>query len=169
MPTVYPSDAFRCEDGYLMVIIGNDQQFRRFCEAAGLDGLDEDARFRTNEDRVKNADALSLRISAALATRRVADWLLLFEKADVANGPINDIAQVFKDPQVIARDMLVELGHPLAGKIPSIANPIKFSESAIRYERAPPLLGQHTREVIEEVLGLTESEIGELKASGAIG
>ena len=169
LPTVYPSDAFRCEDGYLMVIIGNDQQFKRFCEAAGLDGLDEDARFRTNEDRVRNADVLALKISAALAKRRVADWLLLFEKAHVASGPINDIAQVFKDPQVIARDMLVELDHPLAGKMPSIANPIKFSESAIRYERAPPTLGQHTREVIEEVLGLTEAEFGALKASGALG
>ncbi len=169
LPTVYPSDAFRCEDGYLMVIIGNDQQFRRFCEAAGLDGLDADARFRTNEDRVRNADVLALKISAALAKRRVADWLLLFEKAHVASGPINDIAQVFGDPQVLAREMLVELDHPLAGKMPSIANPIKFSESVIRYERAPPTLGQHTREVIEEVLGLTESEFDALKASGALG
>jgi len=169
LPTVYPSDAFRCKDGYLMVIIGNDDQFKRFCETAGLDGLNKDTRFRTNEVRVKNADALSLRISEALATRRVDEWLPLFEKAHVACGPINDIAQVFQDPQVVARDMLLELDHPLSGKIPSIANPIRFSESTIQYERAPPLLGQHTQEVIEEVLGLSQFEIGKLKASGAIG
>lgn len=169
LPTVYPSDAFRCSDGYLMVIIGNDEQFRRFCETAGLDGLNEDSRFKTNELRVRNADALSLRISEALAKRPVDEWLPLFEAAHVACGPINDIAQVFQDPQVLARDMLLDLAHPLSGRVPTIANPIKFSESAIQYERAPPLLGQHTEEVLGEVLDLSRSEIAELKASGAIG
>lgn len=169
LPTVYPSDAFRCQDGYLMLIVGNDQQFKRFCEASGLIGLDEDPLFRTNEVRVKNADALSLKISEALAARAVADWLSVFEKAHVACSPINDIAQVFKDPQVMAREMLVKLDHPLSGEVLSIANPIRFSESVINYERAPPLLGQHTQEIIQEILGITESEIKMLKASGAIG
>ena len=169
LPTVYPSDSFRCQDGYLMVIIGNDVQFSRFCHSAGLPGIHDDPRFRTNEMRVRNADTLSIKISEALGTRRVEDWLPLFEKAGVACGPINDIAQVFQDPQVVAREMLLELDHPLAGKMPSIANPIRFSESKIQYNRAPPLLGQHTQEVLEEVLGFTESEMAALKASGAIG
>lgn len=169
LPTVYPSDAFRCQDGYLMLIIGNNEQFKRFCEAADLGMLHLDPRFLSNELRVSNADALSEKIADRLRTKRVQDWLRLLEGAQVACGPINDIAQVFADPQVVARGMRGELPHPLSGTMPFIANPIRFSESAIHYERAPPLLGQHTREVIEEVLGLTESEIGELKASGAIG
>lgn len=169
LPTVYPSDAFRCKDGYLMVIIGNDEQFRRFCETAGLAGLAEDPRFRTNEVRVPNADALSSKINEALAARNVGEWLPLFEQAHVACGPINNIQQVFEDPQVKAREMQRELDHPLAGKVPSIANPIRFSESAIRYARPPPLLGQHTREVVEEVLGLTRTEFDALQASGALG
>ena len=169
LPTVYPSDAFRCRDGYLMVIVGNDQQFQRFSEAAGIGGLVTDPRFQSNAMRVNHADALSALISQALATRRVDEWLPLFEKADVACGPINNIAQVFADPQVIARQMLMELAHPLAGKIPGIANPIRFSESPIQYDRAPPLLGQHTEELLEEVLGLTKSGIAELQASGACG
>lgn len=169
LPTVYPSDAFRCQDGHLMVIIGNDQQFKRFCETAGIGDLVTDPRFQTNAMRVKHADALSARILEALATRRVDEWLPLFEKADVACGPINNIAQVFADPQVIARQMLMELPHPLSGKIPGIANPIRFSESPIQYDRAPPLLGQHTHELLEEVLGLTKSGIAALQASGACG
>ena len=152
-----------------MVIVGNDQQFKRFCETAGIGNLVTDPRFQTNAVRVKHADTLSALISQALATRRVDEWLPLFEKADVACGPINNIAQVFADPQVVARQMLIELAHPLSGKIPGIANPIRFSESPIQYDRAPPLLGQHTAEVLEEILGLKESEIVALKASGAIG
>ncbi len=169
LPTVYPSDAFRCQDGHLMVIVGNDQQFKRFCEAAGIGSLVTDPRFQTNAMRVKHADALSALISQVLATRRVDEWLPLFEKVDVACGPINNIAQVFADPQVVARQMLIELAHPLSGKIPGIANPIRFSESPIQYDRAPPLLGQHTHELLEEVLGLTKSGIAELQASGACG
>jgi len=169
LPTVYPSDAFACRDGYLMVIIGNDAQFKRFCETAGLAGLDQDERFRTNALRVENADALSRQISEALAVRGIDEWLPLFEQAHVPCSPINTIAQVFRDPQVIAREMQVELDHPSAGKVPSIANPIRFSDDAIRYQRPPPLLGQHTREVIEEVLGLGASELRALQASGALG
>jgi crotonobetainyl-CoA:carnitine CoA-transferase CaiB-like acyl-CoA transferase len=169
LPTVYPSDAFRCRDGHLMVIIGNDQQFKRFCETAGIGSLVTDHRFQTNAMRVKHADALSALISEALAVRRVDEWLPLFEKADVACGPINNIAQVFDDPQVIARQMLTELAHPLSGKIPVIANPIRFSESPVQYDRAPPLLGQHTHELLEEVLGLTKSGIAAVQASGACG
>ena len=169
LPTVYPSDAFRCKDGYLMVIVGNDEQFRRMCATAGLAGLADDPRFCTNDVRVRNADALSAQINAALGARTVGEWLPLFEQAHVACGPINNIQQVFQDPQVVAREMLRELDHPLAGTVPSIANPIRFSESTIRYERPPPLLGQHTRDVIEEVLDLTEAEFHALQTSGALG
>lgn len=169
LPTVYPSDVFRCSDGYLMIIVGNNQQFQRFCEVAGLEDLTKDPRFIANEDRVKNADELSASIGQALSVRTVQEWLQLFEKADVACGPINNIDQVFKDPQVISRQMLLQLDHPLSGRVPSIANPMNFSESPIRYERSPPTLGQHTEEVMKEVLGMSNIEIDKLKVTGAFG
>jgi crotonobetainyl-CoA:carnitine CoA-transferase CaiB-like acyl-CoA transferase len=169
LPTVYPSDAFRCRDGYLMVIIGNDSQFRRFCETTGLTGLEQDARFRTNEVRVRNADALCEKITGNLAARPVHEWLDLLEKAQVPCAPINDIAQVFADPQVVARGMQRELPHPLSGTAPFIANPIRFSENPVGYDRPPPLLGEHTSEVLEEVLGIGPLEIDALRSSGALG
>ena len=169
LPTVYPSDAFRCRDGYIMVIIGNDSQFRRFCESAGLEGVAGDERFRTNEARVKNADALCEVITGRLVTRPVHEWLALLENAQVPCAPINDIEQVFADPQVLARGMKGELPHALSGTVPFIAKPIHFSESPVTYDRAPPLLGEHTREVLEEVLGIGAAEIDALKSSGALG
>jgi crotonobetainyl-CoA:carnitine CoA-transferase CaiB-like acyl-CoA transferase len=169
LPTVYPSDAFRCRDGHIMVIIGNDSQFKRFCETTGLGGLEQDERFRTNDVRVKNADALCETITGRLSTRPVHEWLELLEKAQVPCAPINDIAQVFADPQVLARGMKGELAHPLSGSMPFIANPMRFSETPVSYERAPPLLGQHTREVLEELLGIGEADFDALKAAGAVG
>lgn len=169
LPTVYPSDAFRCEDGHIMVIIGNDSQFKRFCETTGLGGVEEDERFRTNEVRVKHADALCELITSRLVGRPVHEWLDLLEKAQVPCAPINDIAQVFADPQVVARGMRGELPHALSGTMPFIANPIRFSESPVTYERPAPRLGEHTREVLEEVLGIGAAEIDALKSSGALG
>lgn len=169
LPTVYPSDAFPCQDGYLMLIIGNDEQFKRFCDAVGLAGTDRDERFRTNAMRLVHADVLSEVICKALSARKVNQWISLFEKAQVPCSPINDIAQVFQDPQVEARQMLVDMAHPLRPEVQAIANPIRFSDSEIRYQRPPPLLGQHTEDVIEEILGLDETALRALKASGAIG
>jgi len=169
LPTVYPSDAFRCADGYLMLIVGNDEQFRRLCDVIGLPAVPQDARFLTNALRVQNADALAPLLSTALAPRRVQEWLPLLERAKVACAPINDIGQVFADPQVVARGMRVDLPHPLAGTIPSIANPIRFSATPVEYDRGPPLLGEHSTEVLEDVLGLSAAEIAELRAGGALG
>ena len=169
LPTVYPSDAFRCADGYLMLIIGNDAQFARFCAVAGLDDVPQDPRFLANADRLKHADALAARITQALAPRKVSEWLPLLEAANVACAPINDIGQVFDDPQVVARGMRVDLPHPLAGTVPSIANPIRLSESPVAYDRGPPLLGEHTEAVLSDVLGLAPGEIAALKAGGALG
>lgn len=169
LPTVYPSDAFRCQDGHIMVIIGNDNQFKRFCATTGLGGLDEDERFRTNEVRVQHADALCELITSRLVGQPVREWLDLLEKAQIPCAPINDIAQVFADPQVLARGMRGELPHALSGTMPFIANPIRFSESPVTYARPAPRLGEHTREVLEEVLGICAADIDELSSSGAIG
>jgi crotonobetainyl-CoA:carnitine CoA-transferase CaiB-like acyl-CoA transferase len=169
LPTVYPSDAFRCADGYLMLIVGNDEQFRRLCDVIGIPALPQDARFLTNAVRVQNADALAQFISTALAPRRVQEWLPLLEAAKVACAPINDIGQVFADPQIVARGMRLDLPHPLSGTIASIANPIRFSETPVEYDRGPPLLGEHTDDVLSDVLGMQAEEIAALKKRGALG
>jgi crotonobetainyl-CoA:carnitine CoA-transferase CaiB-like acyl-CoA transferase len=168
LPTVYPSDAFQCEDGYLMLIIGNDEQFKRFCAAAHLESVIGDERFETNEMRVKNADMLGAQIAKALGGRPVAEWMHIFEKANVPCSPINDIAQVFDDPHVRAREMKIELDHPLTGKLPNIANPMRLSRSAVQYHRPPPTLGEHTNEVLDELLDLSAEEISNLAAKGVI-
>lgn len=168
LPTISPSDAYRCKDGHIMIIIGNDEQFRRFCAAAGLYSLAEDERFLSNQLRVKNVDALSFEVTNALSGKTVGYWLSTFEQAKVPCSAINSIAQVFDDPQVQARGVRRELKHPLAGRIPTVANPIGLSRSPVSYDRPPPLLGQHTAEILDEVLSLTPSEIAALRSAGAI-
>jgi crotonobetainyl-CoA:carnitine CoA-transferase CaiB-like acyl-CoA transferase len=168
LPSVYPSDAFQCEDGYLMLIVGNDDQFKRFCATAGIGALMDDERFRSNELRVKNADVLGAQIAEALFARPVAHWMTVFEKANVPCSAINNIAQVFDDPHVRAREMLINLDHPQSGKLPNIANPMRFSRSPVRYRRAPPTLGEHTAEVLEDVLGLSSQEVMDLAAKAVI-
>jgi crotonobetainyl-CoA:carnitine CoA-transferase CaiB-like acyl-CoA transferase len=118
--------------------------------------------------RVKNADMLGAQISKALSARPVAEWMRIFEKANVPCSPINDIAQLFDDPHVRAREMKIELDHPLTGKLPNIANPMRLSRSAVQYHRPPPTLGEHTNEVLDELLDLSAEEISNLAAKGVI-
>lgn len=168
IPSVYPSDSYKCKDGYVMILIGNQEQYKRFCAVLGRPELSDDERFKTNALRLKNADLLAPELAQAMIKHTVDEWMATFEKANVPCSPINNIAQVFDDPQVRARNMLLQLDHPTAGKMPSIANPIRLSKSPVQYRRAPPTLGQHTREVLEEVLGLSVEEISSLSAKGAI-
>ena len=133
-----------------------------------IDALIEDKRFLTNELRLKNADLLAPEISKALSRRTIEEWLSMFEKANVPCSPIQNIAEVFNDPHVRSRGTRIELGHPVTGRMPGIANPMRFSKSAVSYDRAPPTLGQHTAEVLTDVLGLSESEITALGNAGAI-
>jgi crotonobetainyl-CoA:carnitine CoA-transferase CaiB-like acyl-CoA transferase len=168
IPSVYPSDSFRCKDGYLMLLIGNEEQYKRFCTTLGRPELAADERFQTNALRLKNADVLAPELEAVMIQHTIAEWAERFEKNGVPYSVINNIAQVFDDPQVRARNMLLHLDHPTAGKMPSIASPIRLSRSPVEYEKAPPTLGQHTSEVLEELLGLSPSEISNLSKAGAI-
>jgi len=168
--TVVPYQVFKTADSHIVLAIGNDAQFRKFCEFAGAPGLANDPRFATNPARIRNRAELVPDMSALLTRQTSAYWIGGLERIGVPCGPINDLAEVFADPHVRARGMTVALPHPAAGGQPAplIANPIKFSETPISYDRAPPTIGQHTDEILKELLDLSADEIGRLRGDGAI-
>jgi len=167
-PNITPYQAFATADGFLMLAVGNDRQFASFCGAAGLAQMAADARFADNAARVAHRGELVARIEAALKARTTAAWIATFSAAGVPCGPINDIAQAFAEPQVRHRQLRLDLPHP-AGSVPSVRNPIRYSRSELEYRRAPPLLGEHTEEVLSERLGLTPAELARLRQAGAFG
>ena len=163
-PTVVPYQAFATAKGHIILAIGNDGQFARFCKATGLEALSDDQRFATNAARIVNRAALIPRIADALKSRTAAEWIALFEPLAVPCGPINTIDQVFQDPQVKARGMRRTLVHPEAGQLPVVANPVRMASCDTTAQKAPPLLGEDTTTVLREVLGLGAAEIEELRA-----
>ena len=167
-PNITPYQAFATADGFLMLAVGNDRQFASFCRAAGLDEMAADVRFADNAARVTHRAQLVARIGTALKARTSHAWITALTAAGVPCGPINDIAQAFAEPQVRHRQLRLELPHP-AGSVPSVRTPIRYSRSQLEYRRAPPLLGQHTEEVLSERLGLTTAELADLTGAGAFG
>jgi crotonobetainyl-CoA:carnitine CoA-transferase CaiB-like acyl-CoA transferase len=167
-PNIVPYQPFRTADGEVIIACGNDNLYRKFCEAAGCPELATDARFATNGKRVENRTELTRLLQGIFATRATQEWLELLEAAGVPNGPINDVAQVFAEPQVQARGVRVELDHPAAGKLPTVASPMRFSGTPLEYKLAPPLLGQHTEEILRERLGRSAAQIAALRAEGVI-
>ena len=167
-PNIVPYQAFQTADGYLMLAVGNDAQFERFCAAAGAPQLAQDAGFRSNEQRVAHRAALVPQVAALLRTRTTRDWLAALEAAQVPCGPINDLAQVFAEPQVRHRGLRMDLPHPTAGSTPGVRNPVRFSRTAIEYERAPPPLGADTRDELRQRLGLDDALLAELAARRVI-
>ncbi|RYI03061.1 MAG: CoA transferase, partial [Acetobacteraceae bacterium] len=151
LTTVYPSDSFRCADGDLMIIVGNDAQFCSFCAALRMPEVLTDPRFTRNADRLRHADALALLIGQALRNRTLAECQALFDAAGVPASPINTLAQVFADPQVIARGMVREVARPDGPPVRVIANPIRMSRTPPRSDRPPPRLGEHTDEMAAEL------------------
>jgi crotonobetainyl-CoA:carnitine CoA-transferase CaiB-like acyl-CoA transferase len=165
---IVPYQVFRTADGHMVLAVGNDRQFAKFCAIAGCPELAADERFATNNKRVRNREILVPMLQEVLLGRSTADWVAPLEAAGVPAGPINDIAQTFAHPQVRHRKMKVELPHPQAGSVPSVANPIKFSETPIEYRSAPPLLGQHTQDILSTLGGLSEAEIAALHDKGIV-
>jgi crotonobetainyl-CoA:carnitine CoA-transferase CaiB-like acyl-CoA transferase len=165
---IVPYHVFHASDAFLIVAVGNDSQFESFCRVLGVPEWPADARFATNAQRVRHRDLLVGMISGRLAARPAREWLAALEAAGVPCGPINDLAQVFADPQVAHRRMQVKAPHPAAGEVTMVANPIKFSATPISHGRAPPLLGEHTEEVLRELLGLGDEQIAQLRAEQAI-
>lgn len=167
-PNIVPYQAFATADGHLMLAVGNDAQFVRLCAAIGMPGLPEDPRYATNLLRVRNRAELVPELAQVLAMRGTRDWLATLEAAQVPCGPINDLAQVFDEPQVRHRGMRIDLPHPLAGTAPGVRNPVRFSRTFVGHERAPPLLGADTHAVLRERLGLEADELSGLSALGVI-
>jgi crotonobetainyl-CoA:carnitine CoA-transferase CaiB-like acyl-CoA transferase len=165
---IVPYQVFEVADGHLILAVGNDGQFERFCRVAGCDALAGDERFATNAARVRHREALGALLQPVLLTRPRGAWLAALEAAKVPAGPINDLAQVFADPQVRSRGMVAQVAHPRRQSLELVASPIKLSATPAQLRRPPPLLGEHTDDVLAE-LGIDAAERARLRAQGVIG
>ncbi len=170
-PNIVPYRPFETSDGHVIIVVGNDQQFQRFCALAECEELADDPRFRTNVDRVQNRNALSTILNPIVAAKSSAFWLEQLEANNIGCGPINDLHQVFENPQVKAREMVHEMMHSANGgtKTRLLASPIRLSQTPVTYRNAPPLLGEHTDAVLEDVLCLDAADIAALREAGALG
>eukprot|EP00127_Corallochytrium_limacisporum_P002211 Clim_evm105s108 gene=Clim_evmTU105s108 len=166
--SVVPYQSFHTKDGRMLIGAGNDRQFRLFCQELGRPELGDDPRFLTNADRVTNRDVLLPIIEEAMQERPTAEWLVRFRKINIPNGPINGIAGTFDHEQVKARGMVQTVDHPTAGSIKVVGVPVKYSKAEANVRTAPPLLGQHTDEVLVQDLGFDDDKMAELRKSGAI-
>lgn len=153
---VVPYQVFAASDGHLIVAVGNDSQYRAYCEVLGRPDLGVHPDYATNSQRLINRDALIAELEEIMKTRTRDEWIESLQKVGVPSGPINNLKQVFEEPQVKAREMWRTLPHPIAGTAPTTASPIRFSDTPVQYRMAPPLLGQHTDEILEE-LGLKDA------------
>ena len=167
-PNIVPYQDFPTADGDFILTVGNDGQFRKFCAVAGHPEWADDPRFATNSARVAHRGALIPLIRQATVFKTTAEWVAALEEAGVPCGPINDLAQVFSDPQVLARGLRVDLPHPQAGSVPGVASPLRLSATPVEYRHAPPLLGEHSEQVLRERLGLDGAAIAALRAQGVI-
>jgi crotonobetainyl-CoA:carnitine CoA-transferase CaiB-like acyl-CoA transferase len=167
-PNIVPYQPFRTSDGDVIIACGNDNLYRKFCAAAGCGELAEDPRFATNGKRVENRAELTRLLSEVFRKRSTREWVAVLDAAGVPNGPINDLAQVFAEPQVQARGVRMELEHAHGAMLPMVASPMRFSATPLDYRLAPPLLGAHTEEVLRGLLGKSAAELAELRAAGVI-
>ncbi|HFA59928.1 MAG TPA: CoA transferase [Rhodospirillales bacterium] len=169
-PNIVPYKAFESADGWVILAVGNDRQFARWCRFAEVPELARDPRFATNSARVENRRALYALMEPVMRRRTTAAWVEGLSELGVPCGPVNDIGQVFADPQVCARNMRIDMPHPRAGRgtVPLIANPIKMTATPPDYRYPPPLLGQHTEELLRELLHAGPEEIAAWRAAGVI-
>ena len=164
---IVPYQVFETADGHLILAVGNDTQYAKFCDVAGRPDLAQDPRFVKNADRVRHRAVLVPLLAEILKTRKKHDWLAALEAAKVPCGAINDLGEVFADPHVQAREMTVALPHPLTDDLRLVASPMKLSGTPVQYRRPPPLLGQHTDEVLQE-LGIDAAQRARLRQSGVL-
>lgn len=167
-PNIVPYQDFPTADGDIILAVGNDSQFRKFCEVAGCTELADDPRFATNKARVAHREVLVPMLRQTTVFKTTSEWISLLEQAGVPCGPINNLAQVFEDAQVKARGLRLDLPHALGCLAPQVASPIRLSATPVEYRQAPPLLGQHTEQVLQSLLGMSVEQISELRSSGVL-
>ncbi|HXG19219.1 MAG TPA: CaiB/BaiF CoA-transferase family protein [Methylomirabilota bacterium] len=167
-PTIVPYQTFRARDGYFCLAVGNDGQWRNLCEVLQHPELARDGRFATNPQRVQHREELIARLQDIFATDSIAVWLRKIAAAGVPCGPVQTLDQVFTDPQVLARSMVWTVPHPTAGEVRFVGSPLKLSEAPVSSSAPPPLLGEHTYEVLTGLLGYTPEYVDRLRAEGVV-
>lgn len=167
-PSIAPYETYRCRDGYVNIACGNDRIWAEFCKAVGLAALLEDARFRTNADRVHNRAALGALLEPVIRQRTAQEWVDLLRPAGVPCGKIQSVEEVCEHPQTKSREMVVELDHPVAGPIRVTGIPIKLSATPGAVSTPPPVLGEHTAQVLAAWLGLDQQQVAQLRADGVV-
>ena len=165
---IVPYQTFKASDGWIIVAAGNDSQFRHFVESGHEPQLADDPRFSTNPERVRHRSELDPLLQKMVLKKTKKEWIELLDTANVPCGPINNFKEVFENEQVIAREIKMEMPHPTAGKVNLVRSPMRLSETPVVENRPPPLLGEHTHEILQEKLGLTELQIKSLKDQGII-
>ncbi|HJV86303.1 MAG TPA: CaiB/BaiF CoA-transferase family protein [Noviherbaspirillum sp.] len=167
-PNIVPYQTFATSDGHIIVAVGNDGQYRRFVEAGGRPELAVDERFATNPMRVQHRDTLVPILAEMVKTKTKQQWIDALEAAGVPCGPINKLDEVFENPQVQARGMRIDLPHPTGAGVKLVGSPVKMSQTPPRYDMPPPMLGQHTQEILRDVLGQSEEQIAALRTKGVV-
>jgi crotonobetainyl-CoA:carnitine CoA-transferase CaiB-like acyl-CoA transferase len=167
-PNIAPYQEFPTKDGYLILAVGNDPTFERFCKAFGQEALLADPRFATNPIRVQNRQLVTDTLTPVMKSKTTAEWIDALEALKIGCGPINTLEQVFADPHVQAREMVVEMAHGSGETVKVIANPVKLSATPPSYRSAPPVLGEHTNAVLSDVLKMSAAEIAALKDKGIL-
>jgi crotonobetainyl-CoA:carnitine CoA-transferase CaiB-like acyl-CoA transferase len=167
-PNIVPYQTFETADGYIIIAVGTDRQFKEYCAIIGLAELANDERFTSNRKRVENRSDLAPLLAVPMKARTTTAWVAALEAAAVPCGPINTIAQMFVDPQVLARGLQIGLTREDGVQVPGVANPILFSGTPVEYEKAPPKLGDGTESVLKNLIKLSDEQINNLRASGTI-
>ncbi|MGI9365260.1 MAG: CaiB/BaiF CoA transferase family protein, partial [Rhizobiaceae bacterium] len=167
-PALAPYQPFDTEDDQIVIAVGNDTQFSDMCRVIGSPEMATDERFSTNPMRNKNRAVMEELINKRTRQKPVAYWVKQFQKSNVPASPINNIKQAFEDPQVKARDMRIDVDHPLAGTMPGMATPLKYSKTKLEFEKSAPMLGEDTSEVLQRLLGMSQDEVARLKVKGIV-
>jgi formyl-CoA transferase len=167
-PNIVPYQSFQASDGWFAIAVGNDRQFERLCELLGKPELVLDEKFTANSARVQNREEIIPLLASIFKTSSVSEWLRKLNEAEIPCGPINNFEQVFSMPQVREREMLVQMQHPTIGRLPLVGSPLKMSATPVEYRLPPPLMGEHTVSILQELLGYSNDQIGKLRLSGAV-
>lgn len=167
-PNIVPYGVFETADGHVALGVGNDRQFRAFCQAAGCQHLADDPRFATNPERVRNRDLLIPQLREVFQKRTSQVWIALIYEIDIPGGPINTLDQVFAHPQLTAREILTEVSHPTAGTVKLVRSPMNLKRTPPQIRYAPPLLGEHTDQILKLVLGFSQGDVEDLHSRGIV-